>query len=151
MKFHPTVESSCNGRQEESKDRIKPKKPKIKEMIERLRINMIERLKKANQSKDKFKKPSSCHPSFPKAVGFANNKFSAQIYKEMLREKDPRSKIQRSKDPRSRSSEKSPQNVVMSAFSVFTVLSMLRLGAQGDTKKQITEALSLPGPRVAKC
>ena len=63
------------------------------------------------------------------------------MYKEVLREKDPRNGVLFGL---SRSSGKSPKNVLMSAFSVFTVLSMLRVGAQGEMRKQITEKLFLP-------
>ena len=101
--------------------------------------------------KDKPKKPSSCHTAFfTKAVAFASNKFSVEMYKEILRKKSPREEEEFLLGL-FRSSGKSPRNLVMSAFSVFTVLSMLRVGAQGKTKKQITKELTLPGPRVAKC
>ena len=144
MKFHPTVESTCNGRQEVETKETKPKKlkDKIKKIIESMN-------KRPNQFKDKFKN-LFCHPSFPKAVADASNQFSVRMYKEMLREKSPRDGFLLGLF---RSSGKSPKNVVMSAFSVYTVLAMLRVGAGplGETRKQLTETLSLPGLRVAKC
>ena len=149
MKFHPTAEFTCNGRQEgkskETKDGIKPKKlkEKIKKFMERMKN------RKPNQFKDKFKN-LFCHPSFPKAVANASNQFSVRMYNEMLREKSPRDGFLLGLF---RSSGNSPKNVVMSAFSVYTVLGMLRVGAGplGETRKQLTETLSLPGLRVAKC
>ena len=126
-------------------ERMKNKKPRetIKDIIERMKNKkpkdkikeILERIK--NKKLNLF-----CHPGFPKAVADASNNFSVEMYKEALREKDPRDGFLFGLF---RSSGKSPKNVVMSAFSVFTVLSMLRVGAQGDTRKQITEKLALPG------
>ena len=163
-KFHPTDESGCSGRQggkaEETKDGIPPKTTMewIKEQNEKLKKKKPRTTKKKKRrsnkkknprtTKDKLKKPPSCHSAFLTAVPSASNKFSVEMYKEMLKEKTPRDGFLLGLFRKS--SGKSSKNLVMSAFSVFTVLSMLRLGAQGETKKQITEALSSPGPRVAK-
>ena len=125
IKFHPTG--------------IPPKTP----------MEWIKEQNKKLKKKKPNKKPASCHPVYLKAVPSASNKFSVKMYKEVLREKRDGFLQEMGLLGEFRSSEKSSKNMVMSAFSVFTVLSMLRLGAQGDTKKQITEALS--GPRVAKC
>ena len=155
MQFHPTDESACNGRQggkaKETQDEGQPKK--AKEKIEEImdahfcEWGAWEQVKRRKPNKRiKSKKPSSCHPAFPKAVAFASNKFSVEMYKQILREKSPREEEEFLLGLLIGSSGKSPRNLVMSAFSVFTVLSMLRVGAQGKTKKQITKELSLPGP-----
>ena len=77
-------------------------------------------------------KPPSCHPKFPEAVANASNRASIGMYKEVLKEKSPKA-----------------GNLVMSASSVSTVLAMLRVGARGETLKQMTDALFLPHGRAA--
>ena len=77
-------------------------------------------------------KPPFCHPKFPEKVANASNRFSIDMYKEVLKEKSPKA-----------------GNLAISSSSVSTVLAMLRVGARGETSKQMTDVLFLPHGRAA--
>ena len=80
------------------------------------------------------------------SVANASNRFSFDMYKEVLKEKSPKGEMS---SLVAKLVGKPGENLVISASSVSTVLAMLGFGARGETLKQMTDALFLPHDRAA--